>query len=374
MYSQTTFELPYLSSGIVGMSVNLDGPLSSVSVINSAPQAKQVKTVTISSAVDDTDYTNEINGVDVTYNSGASSSTSTIAIGLADTINATASVRSTVSAVRSGATVVVTALQPGTSFTLTESSGNMTTADTTAAATANTVPFGVGIVKTGVSTVDGLTLLGTAAASSLFSAQVDSYAVTYDASVEIWCEVIVDGESYSAPFTMATDAATSVEGLKTAINAVLPSNSVIATRSSDTLVLTSEVVGKPFTSRVFFGVGRDTGAAVKTSNASSATDATLAFVGVSEFERNIDLASFDDTDIYYAKNSVMRVKTKGEIRVSLSSSVTYGAPVFMDLASGASAGTFAASPSATTVMLPLSKAKWVSYDDTKSTGILALSL
>ena len=92
-----------------------------VTMINAAPQAKQVNDVTVDTAADATEYAIVLNGFDIAITSGAGATVTSIAAQLVAAINQDARVRGQVAASAQGAdTVRLTGLIPGLPFTLLE--------------------------------------------------------------------------------------------------------------------------------------------------------------------------------------------------------------------------------------------------------------
>jgi hypothetical protein len=254
-------------------------------------------------------------------------------------------------------------------FLISESDSLMTLATTTAAAEASvTAP---GILCAALSADSDNVPVGGAAKSSLLTAQVDTYTVTYDASVALIVGVTVDGQPYQAEHAMATDLATSLTAAAAAINALLPANSVLASATATTLVFTSEVAGKPFVSSVGFGPGRDTGAAVKVSNAGITTDITQAAAGVSVFRWDEEAATVGDSTYTIAGLAGVEILTDGEIWVASSESVAFGDAVYVELGSSNS-GQFYKTASATRVKLPADKFAWMGKGSTSTDNIARL--
>lgn len=361
--------------GIIGAIALATEGVETITGVNSAPATAQVGTVVIANSRNSEAFSVVINGVEVTYTSDSSSSKIEIAAGLAAAINAEPLVRGQVSAVSDGVdTVTITALIPGTGFTLTEGE-NADDMTTTQAATANdeadAIPFGRALIGTGHS--DNADLYVRIADSAAETAQVDSYVLTYDAGVLVRVDIWIDDEHYYAEHLMAADLDTSGAAIVTALNGVLPANTVLASYvdATDTLVLTGEVDGKGFESSVSFGTGRDTGAAVKTSTeATVTTDLNANFAGVSVYDPTVPYDTDEDTSTQYPANSAMQILRKGAIWVENSESVVWGDPVYVELAAGASAGKFYKTTSATRVRLD--RARWERAGSSADRAILRL--
>lgn len=218
-------------------------------------KAKQVTTVTVSSAVDSTVYTLSIGPsanrpTAVTYTSGVGATTTTIAAGLAAAINADADAGALVFATSSAAVITLTGIMGGVSFVVSESDSNLgTPSTTTSASAAPTIYFGTAFAKN-ASVTDGCKALAAADAT----AQVVTIAPTAENTTEYGVTIIGDfdgdgkDEVYSAVYTSdgsATDAEI-VDAFVARLNDQLPANSVLAANAADDLTLTAEIAGLPF--------------------------------------------------------------------------------------------------------------------------------
>lgn len=344
-------------------------------VINTAPQAQQVSTITIDTVTNSATYTVSINEVPVSYTADASAVNTEIVAGLIAAIEDDPSVSASVTCVATSATVItLTARLPGIAFTITDSDAKITTATTTAAADADAVPFGRLLILEDVD-VDTGNVEGSLAMSSRLSAQVDSWAITYE-TVILNVEITVDGVSYQVSHTMASDLDTSIDALVVKINGAamgLPANTVIATANASTataLVLTSEVAGKPFTSRVWLGVGATVAAPVLTQTAPVDSDINRAQVGISVFAYDEESTAAGVSTPSYPANASMKVLRRGDIAVECAESVTFGAPVYVELGVTADNGKFFAASSATRVRLQA--AKWVRNEQSAASDDVAI--
>ena len=330
-------------------------------LINSKPQAKAVKTATLSGVPANGTSTLIINGTSVSFTDDGTPSDTDSAAGLVAAINANPTVRGAVSATSALGVVTVTALLPGVDFTFSKVEDHVSLATVTAAAVADVVPFGRAVVQ------NGWDALGkTGGLPSGLGAQVDSYVLTYDDGVEIEVEVIFNGVVYSAKHTMATDIDTSGAAIATAINAKLPENSVLVayTAASDTLTFTSEVNGVPFTSNITFGPGADTAAAVKTSDAGVANDLSIAFFGVSEhgYSESVSVAGV----VGYPAATSVAVLRRGHIWVDAGGSTTDNGQVWVQLSTGKFFAAYASGYAA----LPKSKAVFKRYDSASGLSMI----
>lgn len=357
--------------GIVGELAFLAPSDETITLLNKAGQAAQVGTIVVDTATNSATYAWLLNNVAQTYVADSSTSTAEVATGIADVINADPLTRGQVSAEASSATVTITGTWPGVAFTLSDSDAKITSTEaTTAAASASEVPFGRLLISQGFSAT-GLSQYGALPLASRLSAQVDSWAITYDAAVLMHAAITIDGQTYSSSVTMATDAATSVTALVAALNLVLPSDSVLASASTASLVLTAEVPGKAFVSAVWFGVGRDTGAAVLTQTAPVSSDINRAAAGVSLRATNTALVSDSATEAKYQPNDAMRAARKASgVWVTCAQTITPGDPVYVETASGSDTGKFFNTSTATRIRL--NKARWLQDEATSNSQSIAI--
>lgn len=341
---------------------------------NKEGQATQVGTIVVDTSTADTVYTWTINGVTMTYTSDSSTSTTEIAAGIADVINAEPLVRGQVSASASSATVTLTATNVGIAFTASDSDSRLTTTEaSTAAASASTIPFGRAVIDTGRNTGEGEPCLGIASTGT-FAAQVLTLSSTYVASAELNVTVweIRNGEQprvlASSNFTSATDLDTTLDGLVAALNTALPANSVLAAADDATataIVLTAEIDGLEFDAEIRHVRG---GASVPvfgkafTTGPSISTSLNRAFLGVSAYSPSYEATSYASTaEAEYPANSMVTYRKAGcgdSVWVQSTQSPTNADTVYVELAPGSTAGRFYNDASATRVALSRNFAQW----------------
>lgn len=330
-------------------------------VVNSAPQAYQVSTITVDTVTNSATYTVTIEGIDVSYTADGSAVNTEIVAGIIAAIEADPAVSMHVTAAATSSTVItLTGRTAGLAFTVTDADAKLTCATTTAADEADPIGFGRLLIDQGVDG-DG-SRLGALAASGSLTAQVDSWAITYEA-VLINVEIIVDGVAYQVSHTMATDLDTSIDALVVKINGVamgLPAATVIATANAGTataLVLTSEVAGKPFTSRVWLGVGATVAAPVLTQTAPISSNINRCALGISLHTYDEESTTAGVSTPSYPANAGVKTLRRGDVAVACSEVVTFGLPVYVELGVTADNGKFFVASSATRVRLD--RAIWV---------------
>lgn len=334
-------------------------------LINSAPQAYEVRTFTITGATNAKEYTVTINGIDVSYTSDASATVAEIADGLAAAIDVEPLVRGQISAASDAVdTVTLTALQPGIAFTLTEADAQITTASVTSAASADSIPFGRLLISTGYQSdaaateTDGeANELGALPLTGNFAAQVDTWTTTYVASVTYYVSITIDGVTYMATALADTNTSDTVDAIAAAVNAVMPANTVIAAGATTFVSFTAEVPGAEFA--LGAGVG-DEGATFPavtlTSTKGLATSLAIAAAGVSLYATDEENTTIEGDDPVYPANAGVRILRSGLVVVESAEAPTKGDDVYVETAAGADLGKMFVASSATRVLLP--GAKW----------------
>ena len=227
--------------------------------------AAQLTTVAVSSSSDDTTYTLSIGEdagslITVTFTTPSSgNTTSTIATGLANAINAKVGVSNLVFASTSTNTINITGRQKGAgaTFTVSESDANLgTPSTTTSAGDATAIPFGVMVERSSATKAVGTAAIGSAVGSGTYTAQVSTITaeggdITLASGDVLYATITgdLDGtgvKSYSAQATFRTNAATTLTAFVAALNGVLPANSVIAAVDTNNITFTAEVAGLSF--------------------------------------------------------------------------------------------------------------------------------
>lgn len=330
-------------------------------LLNSKGQVKAVKTATLLAIQANATTSLVINGYTVSFTDDGTPSDTDSAAGLVAAINANPLVRGSVSAENTGAVITITALTAGLDFTLTSPDGTVTIGTTTAAATAEIVPFGRFLVKSDWDT-QGMGKCG--GLPTGLAAQVDTYLMVYDASVTATVTIEINGQKYSASHTMATDLATSGAALAAAINYAMPANTVLASFSVATLTLTSEVNGLGFVSAMEFGPGADTAAYTKTSTNGKLTDINKAFFGISElsYTEQVSVAGV----LGYPPLSPIAAMCHGHIWVAVTQTITEDEPVYVELSTGKAFNTYAAGRA----LMDKKKAIFKRYDSASSLALV----
>ena len=341
-------------------------------VVNSAPQAYQVSTITIDTVTNSATYTVTIDGIDVSYTADASAVNTEIVAGLIAAIEADPAVSMSVTCVATSATVItLTARTAGLVFTLTDADAKITCAAVTAADEADPIAFGRLLIDQGVDS-DG-SRLGALAANASLTAQVDTITFTYAAGEVYYVTIaMVDG---STPLTVGvaadTDTATTATAVYNAINAIMPANTVIATNpSSGVVVLTAEVAGKAFTVSVGLKSGTIARAALVHTTSGILTDINRCALGISLHTYDEESTTAGVSTPSYPGNAGVKTCRKGDVAVACAENVTYGLPVYVELGVTADNGKFFAASSATRVRL--NRAMWIRDEQSGSDETVAI--
>lgn len=344
-------------------------------LLNSPAQAKQVTTLTMSGASNSTTYTITVNGVDISYTTDSSTSTTELAAGLAAAVNAEPLVRGQVIATSASAVLTLTGANFGVAFTVTESESDIgTPSTTTAAASASAVGFGLAMIQTGYAADPAeANQVGRVATNAAFSAQVDTWTITYVASARVGLSVTLsNGKTYEAHTVSATARADTMTALAAALNAILPANTVLAAGTDTGVTLTAEVVGESFESGFLIsdeGATDPTGTLSSTKSAS--TSLALAFAGVSLRTYDVQATTVgDSSSASYGANEGVLTLESGKVWVANSQGVSFGDPVYVELDSGGSFGRFYNTASSTRALLP--SARWERDERSGATNDLAV--
>lgn len=322
-------------------------------VINSDPQAAQVSTILIDTATNSATYTVTVDEVDVSIVADASATKPEIADALADALNQEPSVYGRASSASDGvATVTMTGQYPGVAFVLSDDDAKLTTADVTAADEADAVEFGRLVISGGYQT-DEANELGIKVKSSALDAQIDSMVVTYAAAELYGVSIKIDGEEYGVEVAADTDTDTTGAAIVTAINAMMPANTVLAayTAGTDTVSLTAEVAGKAFSTSRWLKSGTVARLTLVHTLATVDSDINKVALGVSVYTTDEENTTEEGDDVVYPANAGVQILRKGLIWVASAQSVSRGEKVYVETGVTASNGKFYNTASATRLLL-----------------------
>lgn len=362
--------------GIVGDWVYSDPTKRSGGGLNAYPQAVQITTVTVANIGDDLAVIITINGIDVEIDTGTGADAAAIGADLAEAINAEPLVRAVVAATFDTATLTLTALNPGIEFEVSiandPNAALSAVATTQEAATAAPIPFGRAVVFNAynggnagntLGETERLVMLPLAAA---FTAQVIHVTPTFVDTAEFTIslyEIRGDERVFvrSATSTSATSVAVTVDNMVTAVNAVMPANSVVATDGTTHLILTAEVPGTEWDVVVHattMGASAPTATVTYSVGPSNSTSLIRAWEGVSLYSRAQEAATLASDEGQYAANAGVHYAIRGVVWVESDEAVTRGGTVYVETVAGATNGRFYAASSATRIALPRRLARW----------------
>lgn len=352
------------AQGFIGQVI---GSFESLLLTNKNPQAKQVSTITVGGATNDTTYTVTVGGSASTYTSDASATVAEIHAGLVAAINANPVARGQMVASGTSPSLVLTAVYPGQAITVSVDDGGTgdlgTVAATTAAATADAVGFGKAMVNSGYSS-DRPDMLGYVASTADFTAQVVTF--TYDSvgtGDEVSLEIMFQGQRYAETVTYATSQTATLAALVTAMDVILDAAfgagfSIALASDATTITLTADIAGSEFDA-VSMVDGAGTVSKAYTTPPSTATSYARIFAGFSKRRMDIEDATLAGDDPAYPANIGVEVVTRGLGYVSNSQGVSFGDDVFVDLGSASSTkGDFFNSRAAGRVWIPREQARW----------------
>lgn len=346
--------------------------LQTDTLVNKAPQAKQVTTIAIPASPDNsTTYSVVVDGVTASYTSDGSATQAEVGAGLLAALNASAQIRGIAVPSYSGGTLTLTGVWPAVSFTVTASGGTGggaigSPSTATSAAAANPVVPGRLMVCDGFSSSAdiGASKIGHVPTTADFSAQVISLTFAGNTGGYYTGTVEINGKSYPwGGVVWNTDLNTTCTDIAAAINAVMPAETVIAASvggGGGVVTLTAEVEGAEFDANAF-AVGHATAEATKayTTGPSMATSLRRALLdgGVAAYRPDLEHQTLGGDDPAYAANASVEVLVDGAIWVQNSDSPSYGDDVYVSLAS-ATAGRFYNAAGTDRVFLPPEMLRW----------------
>lgn len=347
--------------------------------INTGDQAAQVTTVAIPASPDNsTAYAVVINGVSCGYTTDGSATQAELGAGLVAAIEAQGAARGVASPAYAGSTLTLTGVWPGVAFTVTASGGSGggaigTPSTSTSAASADGIEFGRLLIRSGT---DGKGNVKVKKAGGL-TAQVMTFTIASATGGVFSGEVEVNGKVYQwGSEVHDTDAATTAENIKDAINAAVPANTVLATRSTADVVLTAEVAGCEFEASIS-ATGAAGASATKayTTGPSIATSLARAAFGISQRRLDVENETVAGADPAFDANAVVPCLRRGAICVQrdTSETVAAGDEVYVSVASG-SYGRFYNSAGANRVWISPELLVWDEGEDSSTSfGIATIS-
>lgn len=311
----------------------------SITGINSNPQAKQITTVGVPGTVSNsTDYTVTINGVAVTVTTDGTATQAELGAAIAAAINATPGARAVAVASFLTATLTLTGVWPGVAYTVAISGGGANPftgpTTTTAAAEADPVEFGRVVIQTGLATDESLPTCKMPVAAD-FTAQVMSFLITSGAGGTFTPSVTINGVKYDGDAIVHnTDDATTAQDIVDEINAKVPANTVIATLSTATVVLTAEVAGAEFDAEIIAAGAGVSSPKAYTTGPSLATSLRKRILGISVRREDVEAQTNYGDDPAYAGNNGVEICTRGRGLVERDTAETWawGEELFVSVA------------------------------------------
>lgn len=352
-----------LLQATIGMLGTSDPLQRKKSLLNKDPQAVKVDNVTLDAGfVVGKIYAISILGFTTTYTTVVGDvDVDGVAASFAAKINANPDVRSRVEAAATGAggVMTLTGLEPNDAFTVVDVTNTVTVNAQTPASAAE-IPFARLVLHKGYSptphrAANELCALATSAA---FTAQSDGLTVdTFDGASTYVVSIVTDS-GYRADFAVPgnTDEPTTAGDITAAINgdAVLASEGITADDSAGggAMTIDSATAGFGFVTSV--AVVGGAGAMTLTADDRTATSLLAAAAGLSMHKYDGEQGYKGDGSVTYDPNEPVKVLTEGSMWVQLDAAdavPTYGAPVYVDLTPGDTAGRFYVSPGAGRIKL-----------------------
>jgi len=313
-----------------------------VTGVNEAPQAREIQTIAIPAGPANTEaYAVVIDGSSSGYTTDGTATQAELGDGLEAAINANPVARSTMIASYAAGTLTLTSVWPGISHTVTRSGGAGGTAlgaptVTTAADEADAVSFGRVVVNTAGYTDEGTPKVYVPVAAD-FTAQVVTFTFTTAAGSEYTGSVMINGRVYTWDAVYNTNINTTCDDIATAINTVLPANTVLAASvggGGGVVTLTAEVAGAEFEATASELSGGGSAAKVYTTGPTPATSLKRAMVGISVRRLDVENATIDGDDPVYRANEGVEYMHRGSMVVQRDTSETWttGQEVYVSVA------------------------------------------
>jgi len=347
-----------LLTAMVGMPADANWQDSSETLINSDPQAVQVYTVVVNTEANSTVYTYTVDGVDVSITSDPSATKAEIAAALVAEHDITPHAYGLFTAATDGVdTVTLTARNVAVDVVVSDSDSRLTTTETTAPAAASEVAFGRAIVNLQTGDGEGTDTCAEVYAAKL-TAQVSTLTVVFSLGEIYIISIDVNG---AGPVIVQvpgnTDTATTTTDIVTAINAIMPANTVLAASSvSGTITLTAEIKGLPFVT----GVGSKTGTASRLVLAHTVsgplTDINQCVTGISLLSNATEVTAIAGSEAKYGPNQGVQVLTSGRIWVENTQTPTPSVGVYIETTAGANQGKLYSTTSSSRILWR--RAKW----------------
>lgn len=311
-----------------------------ISRTNNDPRAKQIDKVKVDTATNSYTYTFKFQETTISFTADASATVAEVSAGLKAAFDASIVNGYAICTDDGVDEITLTARVGGVGWTISEVDSKMTLTNTTANALADSVAFGLMVVRD-VDDTDYARLAKAAALTAnvivLTPSAVNDYL--YTVALEF------NGVNYFSTYLADASATVKeiVEGLALDINTNMPASTVIATEDDATLTLTSEIAG------IDIGLTVGGNLAVTSNNASNLTNINKAALGVSLRDQSIQ--QDDDGDVYYAAGVSMSIMRQGRIVVTTETEITVSQPVYVRLSGTGTIGGFSGTAGAGLVLL-----------------------
>jgi len=294
----------------------------SITGVNQHPQAAQVTTITIPAGpANSTAYSVIANGVvTASFTTDAAATQDELGDGLAAAWNAKPGCYNLMHATYTGGVLTLTGVWPGVVVAVTRSGGAGGTAlgaptDSTSAASAEVVEFGLVCVSDGVATDEDVPKVYVPTTAD-FTAQRISLTFAGDAASYYHGTVQINGRTYPwGGVVWDTNVDTTCTAIMNAINAVMPAETVIAAStggSTGIVTLTAEVEGAEFDADAH-AQGHASAECTKayTTGPSVATSLLRSMVGITVRRLDVENQTAGGDDPAYSANEGVEVARKG---------------------------------------------------------------
>lgn len=351
-----------LLQATIGMLGTSDPLQRKKSFLNEDPQAVKVDNVTLDAGfVVGKVYAISILGFTTSYTTVAGDvDVDGVAASLAAKINANPDVRSRVEAAATGAggVMTLTGLEPNDTFNVVDVT-NTVTVNVQTPASAAEIPFARLVLHKGYSSVPhrAANELCRLATSAAFTAQSDGGVVGYDAASTYVISIVTDS-GYRADFAVPANASAiqTAADIEAAIDGdiVLASEGITADDAAADGSFTIDSATPGFGFVTTFAVVGGAGTLTLTADDRTATSLLAAAAGLSMHKYDGEQGYKGDGSVTYDPNEPVKVLTEGSLWVELDgadAAPTFGAPVYVDLTPGATAGRMYVSPGAGRIKL-----------------------
>lgn len=318
----------------------------SITGSNEDPQAKQVTTIAVPGAPDNsTLYSITIDGISVaSFTTDASATQAELSEGLNAAFNATPGTRAKAEATQVTATITLTGVWPGIAFVATVNSADTTNdlgapTTTTTATAADLVEFGLVMATDGFVTDEG-NPRAFVPQTTHFTAQVITFTyAAVDAGDEVFAEIQFEGRRFAESTTFDTSLTITLAALVTALDVILDAAfgaglSILLASDATTITMTADVAGADFDA---VSSVSDTGTVVKayTTGPSRATSLRRSMIGISVRRLDVENQTIDGDDPAYRANEGVEIARRANVGIverATTETWAFGDEVYVSLA------------------------------------------